>query len=115
MRFRTKLFVEERVLRRRPDGSGWDQDQGSDPVDRQMDQFLADSRGHPSLVSAPSFYATWLDREMTAQRVLIGVVLTYIPPEAANEPADDARQWPEYAPAEAGGGRPPGGDRPGPA
>lgn len=117
MKFRTKLFVEERIVRRPPGAAPtqWDALKQSDPIDRQMDLFLAVSRGHPALVSAPSFTMTWLDREMTTQRIMIGVILTYIPPEGSHEPPADADPWPEFVPSAADGLQPAGGDAAGPA
>lgn len=118
MKFRTKLFVEERVLRRRPGAAPteWETLRQSDPIDQQMNRFLEQSRGHPSLVSSPSFTMSWLDRDMTTQRILIGTVLTYIPPEGSHEPPADAPAlWPEYAPPPADGGQPFGGHAAGPA
>lgn len=114
MKFRTKLFVEERVVRRAPGAAPgeWETVRQSDPIDQQMNNFLAASRGHPSLVSSPSFNFVWLDREMTTQRTLIGVILTYIPPEGSNEP-DGPHQWPEFTPQPADG--PFGGHAAGPA
>lgn len=106
MKFKTKVFVEERVYHRPPGAAPgeWEPVRLSTPVDAQINEWVESERVQVASASAPSITPSWLDKDMTTRSMLIAVTIVY-DPNPAQEAAKTDEQlhvWPEYSPG--GGG-----------
>lgn len=97
MKFKTKMFTEERVYRREPGASPneWEPVRLSKPIDAQINEWVEAERATLVFSSAPSVTPSWLDKEMTTRSMLIAVMVAYENPQEARKP-DEPYQWPEY-------------------
>jgi len=118
MRFKTKVFVEERVYRRPPGAAPgeWEPVRLSTPVDAQINEWVEAERVQVASASAPSITPSWLDKEMTTRSMLIAVTIVYDPNPAqeAEKTDEQPHVWPEYSPGGGGESAVQGADAPEP-
>ncbi len=114
MKFKTKMFTEERVYRRVPGAAPgeWEPVRLSKPIDAQINEWAESERATLAFASAPSVTPSWLDKEMNTRSMLIAVIVAYNA-EEARKPDEQSYHWPEYVAAPGGGEpAPPGADAP---
>lgn len=107
MRFKTKVFVEERVYRRAAGAAPneWEPVRLSKPVDAQINEWVDAEGVQIASASAPSITPSWLDKDMTTRSMLVAVTVVYDPNPEARKSDEQSHPytWPEYVPGPDGG------------
>lgn len=105
MKFKTKVFVEERIYRRVAGAAPneWEPVRLSKPVDAQINEWVDSERVQIASASAPSITPSWLDKEMTTRSMLVAVTVVYDPNPEARKSDEQPYTWPEFVPGPDGG------------
>jgi hypothetical protein len=117
MRFKTKVFVEERVYRRAAGAAPneWEPVRLSKPVDAQINEWVDAEKVQIASASAPSITPSWLDKDMTTRSMVVAVTVVYDPNPDGRKSDEQPYTWPEFVPGPDGGHPPAPGADPGAA
>lgn len=95
---KTKMFVEQLIVRRKKNGppGTWDQPTvQSKALDQAMNDWVDQTGNEIVAVTAPGMFMQWMDQERMTRLVICSAIVTYIP---AVQPPRPLSQSPDVPP-----------------